>query len=100
MKLDAVITLVNEKTDVDDLGYLNTEIIGEKLVFCNVKSASQSEFYKALEAGYNIAIVFDVRYADYSGEKLIRYGGTEYKVIRTYRTTIDNIELSCSEKGF
>jgi SPP1 family predicted phage head-tail adaptor len=66
-----------------------------KQVFANKKSATRSEFYQAAAAGMKVDIVFEIRLVDYSGEKEIRYNSKRHKVIRTYETGGDNIELSC-----
>lgn len=96
-----VITLVGKgSVVVDDYGdksYTETE----KVVFAEVKSIGQSEFYQAQTAGLKPEIKFVIAdYLDYSGEKVVRYtayGSTteeEYTVLRTYRSK-NSLEIVC-----
>lgn len=56
-----------------------------KEVFAEVRSVSRQEFYSAAMAGIRPTIVFALAdYYDYSDEKIIRYDGKTYDVIRTY----------------
>lgn len=73
----------------------------ERMVYCTVRSVGMSEFYRAHEQGLEPSIVFVLTdYADYNGERLIRWGEKDkaryFSVIRTY---IDgqSIEITCEE---
>lgn len=55
-------------------------------VFCGLRSVGHAEFYEAHSVEYHPELKFVLAdYLDYSGETLIRYEGTLYRVIRTYR---------------
>lgn len=62
-------------------------------VFCKVKSFSQSEFFKAGQAGLKPGYQFIVLAAEYSGQTTILYNGVRYSVYRTYQVSQDQIEL-------
>ena len=54
-------------------------------VFAEVMSASQNEFYKAMENGLEPELVFRLTdYGDYNGEKIVVYDDKRWRVIRTY----------------
>lgn len=62
-------------------------------VFAEVNSVSRSEFYSASMANIRPSIVFVLAdYYDYDDERMIRYHGKTYDVIRTYRSK-DGTEL-------
>lgn len=55
-------------------------------VFCGLRSVTCSEFYQAASSYFNPELVFVLTdYLDYNGERLVKYAGEHYSVIRTYR---------------
>ncbi len=57
----------------------------ERTVFAELKSVGMKEFYLALNDGIEPENVFHLTdYADYDGEKIFRYNGEIWDVIRTY----------------
>lgn len=53
-------------------------------VYANRRSVRQSEFYQAMQTGLRPELMFEIRSAEYQGEPKLRYGDTEYNIIRTY----------------
>lgn len=89
--------LVSVTYQTDDIGnQIPKELLRE--VFCNVKSTSQSEFFKAGEAGLKPTYKFTMFRYDYSGEKEVEYLNERYSVYRTYAGDSDDIELYVTEK--
>lgn len=66
-------------------------------VFVNVKSATRSEFYSALQAGMTISKVFTMMLCDYDGQKIIEYDNKKYNITRTYSKDNELLELNCSD---
>ena len=67
-----------------------------RTVYCTVQSVSRSEFYTALNAGVQPEWVFVLALAeDYQGERVVRYRGQKLRVVRTYMTADDGIEITC-----
>ena len=57
----------------------------ETEVFAEVRSVTRNEYYQAMSAGINPELVFMLTdYADYSGQKVIKYEDERWRVIRTY----------------
>lgn len=70
----------------------------ERTIFCRIASASQSEFYKAAQSGYEADLKIMVWEQDYEGETLVKIGGKNYTVYRTYKTNDLMRELYLTEK--
>lgn len=97
---NSVITLVSEKIKVDEYGdQIKTQ--SERVVFAELKSIGQSEFYQAQALGLKPEIKFVLPdYLEYGGEKRLKFkdfgedNEQEYTVLRTYRQN-NLLELIC-----
>lgn len=66
-----------------------------RTVMCEVRSATRSEYYTALNAGHMPEYVFYLTVKDdYQGERFADYKGLRYRVLRTYLTAEDGIEIT------
>ena len=84
--MDDVITLIKEAVTGHD-AYGN-EIIKttERELMCQVYSINRNEFYSAAVANLHPELSVHLSdYEDYEGEKLAKYHGVLYTIIRTYR---------------
>ena len=89
-----VIDLVTETASAHGVHDAVTETA--RTVYCTVRSVSRSEFYNALNAGVQPEYVFVLALAeDYQGERVVRYHGQKFRVVRTYMTEDDGIEITC-----
>lgn len=88
--------LIREEKTVNRNGYKDTTTTRRE-VFVNKKSATRSEFYKAKQAGDEIALTLEVRGADYRGETLVEHEGRLYEVVRDYTKSGETYELNCKE---
>jgi len=92
---DSVATLISENIDFDELG--NEKIITvEKQIFCNKKSVTQNEFFKASEAGLKPQLMILVFAVDYNNENKVKVDDKVYYIYRTYQKTKDKLELYLS----
>lgn len=97
---DNVIKLVSEVKTTDEYG--DTQVTkNEKVVFAELKSIGQSEFYQAQAVGLKPEIKFVLPdYLEYNNEQIVRFTEfgketeEEYTVLRTYRNN-NLIELVC-----
>lgn len=71
----------------------------ETTILCDRKSATRGEYYQAAAAGLKPEEVFVAHAYEYGGQKLVRFDGILYSVIRTYQVGIEEIELTCERKG-
>ena len=70
----------------------------QRIVYCAVKSVGYQEYYKALENNLRPAFVFVLNdYAEYNGEKIAVYHDVRYRIVRTYITARQTIELTVEE---
>lgn len=88
--------LIREEKTVKPSGYKDTATTRRE-VFANKKAATRSEFYTAKQAGDKIALVLEVRGADYRGETLVECEGRLYEVVRAYTESGETYELNCKE---
>ena len=92
-----VLTLINETGG--PRGVYDTPTETERQVFCTVRSVGMQESYLSMSHGLNPEVVFVLAHAfEYQNEKRCRFNGEEFRVIRTYRTTEDAVELVCERK--
>ena len=97
MKRYTEVTLIGEELTKDE-NFEQQRTIEEQTIIGTLSSVSASEFYAAANTGYMPEIVVRVYEQEYSGQKKVRVGGTQYTVIRTYLTG-DFVELHCQRKG-
>lgn len=101
-----LITVTGEKRD--ERGFNTGEKIVETDVFASVFSVTGAEFYNALRSGMKATIRVSMDPDDYMlGDQLVdgkvkkpsrvRWNETEYRIIRDYKTSNDEIELTCEE---
>ena len=66
------------------------------LRFAKLKSIGQSEFYQAQAQGLKPEIKFVLPdYLDYNNQEFVVYNDFRYKVLRTFRTETNEIEITC-----
>ena len=82
------------KISTDDIGDSIACIEYKQEIFCNEKSIKLSEFYQAQAVGMKPELTLELMAVDYSKEKYIKYNDEEYRVLRTYKTTRDKIEVT------
>ena len=88
-----VVDLIRENPYAGGVGTKPSET--KRTVYCTVKSIGMQEAYQAMGIGLNpelkVCLAHDF---EYEGERLCELGGQRYKVIRTYITETDGIELT------
>lgn len=90
MMFNDELTLIKEKTVVDDIGNQLKEIT-KKTVLCSVSSLTRNEFYAGATAGFKPQLVFTINGFEYDNEELIEYNDQTYTIIRTYRAKPDRL---------
>lgn len=72
----------------------------DTMVFVQPRGVYNAEFYNAAQAGLHPTITFRLtNRADYEGQKVIEFEGTEYSIIRTdWTAQRDGISLICEER--
>jgi SPP1 family predicted phage head-tail adaptor len=96
MTYDHELVLIKQDFAFDEIGN-QIPIETRKTVLCNVKSVGRNEFYNAATAGLRPSIVFVIHGYEYDGEQSVEFEGVRYKVIRTYSTDFEEMELTCEK---
>ena len=91
-----VLTLISQTYTLDDYGN-NVANETEFVVFCEVESITQSEFYAAANTELNPEYRFRVFFGDYDGQSVVEYDGKRYEIYRTFRSG-DYMELYAERK--
>lgn len=91
------------RADVTDLiaespkahGLFDTPTETTRRVYCTVRSVGQTETYQAAAVGLNPEWKLVLAHAfEYQGEKLLDFRGERYRILRSYVTESDEIELT------
>lgn len=95
------ITLITEtvpEEPTNENGFFNPPVENTNTVFCNKRSISQGEYYKAQQAGKQVEAKVEVHCVDYTGEVLVEFEGKRYSVLKTYEPPdSDVIELTLTD---
>lgn len=98
---DAQITLITEtepEEKTNENGFDNPAKETPNTVFCNKRSVSQGEYYKAQQAGKKIEAKIEVHTADYAGESLAEFEGKRFSVLKTFMPPdSDIVELTLTD---
>lgn len=88
-----IVTLIAENPNAH--GVLDTYTETTRAVFCEIRSIGQAEVYQAKAVGLapELKVVLSQSF-EYQGEKKCSFHGVLYKIIRTYVTDADSIELT------
>ena len=57
-------------------------------IFCNEKGIKRNEFYQAQTAGYKPELCVEIKASE--------YGGDMYRILRSYPTKAENLEIICT----
>lgn len=91
-----VLCLVAEDPAAHGIFAVTTET--NRFVYCTVRSVGSAEYYRALEQDLHPTFVFVLAdYVEYKGEKICLFKGTRYRIVRTYVTPQQTIELTVEE---
>lgn len=93
-----LITEVEPQEQYNENGFENPAAEEKRTVFCNKRSVSQGEYYKAQQAGKQVEAKAEVHTVDYAGETLAEFEGKRYSVLKTYEPPdSDIIELTLTD---
>lgn len=98
MDRSEVITLISERRTQDANGVWQSTT-QERDVFAQVNSVTATEFFDGGRNGLNPEYRFVVFFADYAGERIVKYKGAAYSVYRTFHARADALELYVERKG-
>lgn len=98
MKNDVVyLVTVTKSQDADGF---ETETSTEYEVMAEIKSIGRTEFYQAAHEGINVSLVAVINLDDFesvSTPSKLRYSGDLYRIVRTYKTSKLDVELTLAQ---
>lgn len=94
MTYDHEVTLIDYTYTQDELRQQIPQEI-RTTILCGIKSIMGKEFYNAAVSGIKPELVLVVHAFEYNGQTVVEFGGSQYQVIRTYATSMDELELTC-----
>lgn len=86
------IYLISKTYTEDNYGVLQPST-QKRLVYANVTSVSQSEWFEGGRNGLNPEYRMIMFGPDYEGEEIVEYNNQQYAVYRTYQARTDTLEL-------
>lgn len=94
----ALITETEPTERSNENGFDNPMRESDHTVFCNRRSISQGEYYKAQQAGKQVEVKVELHCIDYAGEVMVEFEGKRYSVLKTYEPPdSDVIELTLTD---
>ena len=88
-----VVTLISENPTAHGVGVEPEE--SRRTVYCTIRSIGMQEAYQAMGIGLNPELkVILAHDFEYGGEPLCELCGVRFRIIRTYITETDGIELT------
>ena len=91
------IYLITELQQEDKFGVLQS-ILSKRLVYANVTSVGQREFFEGGRSGINPEFRMTMFAFDYAGESTLEYMGRLFDIYRTYQGADDTVELYVQRK--
>ena len=98
MNLQDVITLRKSTATVDAYGVTRLQWETSD-VYAKVESVSASEFFEGGQNGLKPEYRFTVSVWDYNDEMELAFNGQLYSIYRTYRRSLDLVELYAERKA-
>lgn len=93
-----VITLISKSYTQDEIGQ-QIPVETSRMVFCDLRSVSRSEWAAAGQLGLKADLVATMFLPDYNGEELAEFAGVRYGVYRTYHGRDETVELYLERKA-
>lgn len=91
------VTLIKENPAAH--GVFDTATETERTVFCTVRSVGMRESYEAMSIGLSVDLVVCLEHDfEYEGEKRLILDNVAYKIVRTYASEVNGIELTCQRE--
>lgn len=92
---DEQIKLLGKEKTTTVPGQGKVREVSERIVYTKVLSIGQNEFYQAQATGLKPELKFEIAdYLDYENEKELIYQNVRYQVLRTYRKSTKQLEIT------
>lgn len=96
--IDTTIDLVSRKATGRNTKGQPTYTTTIRTVYARAESVSRDEFFEAGQAGILASWLFIMNPVDYQNELLVSYEGRTFRIYRTYRRAMDELEIYASQE--
>ena len=97
LSFDDICELVSVVYTEDEIGQQIPEYSVRKS-FCTRQPLTRQEFYLARQSQIRAEVLLCMDAEEYLGETILRYGGKEYTIYKTYQRSDGAVELYCAER--
>ncbi|PHV69775.1 hypothetical protein CS063_13740 [Sporanaerobium hydrogeniformans] len=87
------ITLI---TTIESDGPFGEKTIESEPIYAEIRSIGMQEFYQAKGQDIKVDIKLVLYANEYQNQDKLKYNNETYRIVRTYRTGLDKIELVCA----
>ncbi len=94
---EKVILISSSGYEEDEIGQ-QVPIEVEQEIWCCKEKVSRNEFYLAGQNNMEVSEILIVHPYEYEGQRYIRFRGKKLKVIKTYPISMEELELTCTER--
>lgn len=94
---EKVILISSSGYEEDEIGQ-QVPIEAEQEIWCCKEKVSRNEFYLAGQNNMEVSEILIVHPYEYEGQRYIRFRGKKLKVIKTYPISMEELELTCTDR--
>lgn len=95
---DDTVTLIGTSGFAEDELGQQIPVTEETTVYCSKLPVSRQEFYLAGQSDIQVSEILVVHPYEYNGEKTVVFNGKKLRIIKTYPLSLDELELTCTER--
>jgi len=94
---DHELTLIGATSYEEDEWGNQIPVPKETTILCALKSIGRTEFYNAAANGLRPELIFTIHAYEYNNEQAIKFESKNYRVMRTYAVSFEELELTCEK---
>lgn len=95
---DEQVRMITYQNTISDEGVSKKTKIPGPSIFCQIKSVPGVEFYRAGQSGLKPSEIVVIHPFEYFGETELLHDEKYYTIIRSFKISEDELELTCEEK--
>lgn len=99
MEYTEIIYLISKTIEEDDIGNFVSSSSTSKKIYAKKQSVKTSEFYNAIQTGFNPSVELVIKRSNYDGQDELEWNKERYSIIRTIDSKNKfDIVLVCQKK--
>ena len=92
---EEIILIGKASAEINEIGDPVRES-NKKIVYGEEKQIYSKDFFQAAASNMRLEICLVIWKYDYKGQKFLEYNNLKYKIVKTYTTDDNKIELTCT----